>query len=69
MRMQAAGRAAGRAQFFPTMLNVIKNEGIPGLYKGLGGTVLVVAPEKATMFGCNAMVKKTFSGYEDSKGR
>ncbi|EKX41790.1 hypothetical protein GUITHDRAFT_141777 [Guillardia theta CCMP2712] len=69
MRMQAAGRAAGRAQFFPTMLNVIKNEGIPGLYKGLGGTVLVVAPEKATMFGCNAVVKKTFSGYEDSKGR
>eukprot|EP00960_Hanusia_phi_P023261 686899-Hanusia_phi.AAC.11 len=69
MRMQAAGRASGRAQFFPTMLNVIKNEGIPGLYKGLGGTVLVVAPEKAAMFGCNAVVKKTFRGYEDNKGR
>lgn len=65
MRMQAIGSSA---RFEDVLRHALKNEGLTGLYQGLRATVVAVAPEKAVMFGVNAVLRAKAKPLENEQG-
>lgn len=57
-RMQAQRHKAVYANSFDCIKKIIKNEGLKGLYSGLGAQLVGVAPEKAIKLTVNDIVRK-----------
>eukprot|EP00961_Rhodomonas_salina_P026322 355359-Rhodomonas_salina.1 len=68
MRMQAASAEKVRG-FLPTFSKTMRGEGVSGLYRGLKGALMGVAPEKAIMIGMNQAMRKSTSKHQDAQGR
>lgn len=68
MRMQAATAEKVRG-FLPTFSKTMRGEGVAGLYRGLKGALMGVAPEKAIMIGMNQALRKATSKHQDAQGR